>query len=122
MVLSHLVEVSPQSLQAPFQLRTNRIFLIVLMVNIVFTDFLRVVKKGIVVMEFLIIWMIFGGICWYLADKNGRNVPLAVFLGVFFGIFAVIGYAIAGSASKCPSCAESVKPEATVCKHCKTAL
>lgn len=34
--------------------------------------------------------------CYKVAEKNGRNVVLALFLSFFFGIFAVIGYYIAG--------------------------
>ena len=73
-------------------------------------------------MGVVIIWMVFAGICWYIADKNGRNVPLAVVLGFLLGIFAVIGYAIAGSVSKCPSCKESIRPDAKLCKHCNTEI
>lgn len=34
--------------------------------------------------------------CYKVAEKNGRDTTLAVILGVLFGIFAVIGYYIAG--------------------------
>lgn len=34
--------------------------------------------------------------CYNIADKNGRDTTLAAILGFLFGIFAVIGYYIAG--------------------------
>ena len=34
--------------------------------------------------------------CYSLATKNGRNNIIAAILGLLFGIFAVIGYYIAG--------------------------
>ena len=38
----------------------------------------------------------FAAICLKMAESRGRSTGLAAFLGFFFGIFAVIGYAIAG--------------------------
>jgi len=35
-------------------------------------------------------------LCYKIAEKNGRSKDLAIFLGIFFGIFAVIGYLIIG--------------------------
>ena len=35
-------------------------------------------------------------LCYKIAEKNGRSKNLAIFLGIFFGIFAVIGYLIIG--------------------------
>lgn len=47
-------------------------------------------------MELLLIWalMIWGS--YKLAEKNGRDTGLAIVLGFFFGIFAVVGYLLAG--------------------------
>ena len=42
---------------------------------------------------FLILW---GYICYRMAEKRGRDTFLAAVLGALFGVFAVIGYAIAG--------------------------
>lgn len=44
----------------------------------------------------LIIWAICGVVCYKMAEKQGRNVVLAAVLGLFFGLFAVVGYFIAG--------------------------
>lgn len=34
--------------------------------------------------------------CCNVADKNNRNTNLAIFLTVMFGIWAIIGYYVAG--------------------------
>jgi hypothetical protein len=46
-------------------------------------------------MEF-IIWLLCGFVCYMIAQKNGRNEWLGAVLGCLFGIFAIIGYLIAG--------------------------
>ena len=50
-------------------------------------------------MEFiltLVIWFLCGFGCYKIAENNGRDTTLAAVLGVLFGVFAVLGYAIAG--------------------------
>ena len=42
---------------------------------------------------FAILW---GYICCKMAEKRGRDTVIGALLGAIFGIFAVIGYAIAG--------------------------
>ena len=44
----------------------------------------------------LIIWVICGGVCYKMAEKQGRNTVLAAVLGLIFGLFAIVGYLIAG--------------------------
>lgn len=54
-------------------------------------------------MEFmftLLIAILWGYICYRMAEKRGRDTFLAAVLGAAFGIFAVIGYAIAGDKQK----------------------
>lgn len=41
-------------------------------------------------------WLAQPVICYYLAKKQGRNTIIAPALGFTFGIFATVGYAIAG--------------------------
>lgn len=41
-------------------------------------------------MEFLIIYLVFGGICAALADSKGRSAVGWFFIGVFFSCFALI--------------------------------
>jgi len=45
----------------------------------------------------IICWIAFGLICRSMAGKRGRNKDLGLALGVLFGLFSVIGYAIAGN-------------------------
>ena len=50
-------------------------------------------------MEFiftLLVAILWGYICYRMAEKRGRDATLAAILGALFGLFAVIGYAIAG--------------------------
>lgn len=45
---------------------------------------------------YLLVAILWGYICYRMAEKRGRDTFLAAVLGALFGIFAVIGYAIAG--------------------------
>lgn len=45
---------------------------------------------SLIVSALMIFW------CAKIAEKEGRDIPLAALLGFLFGIFAVIGYYIAG--------------------------
>lgn len=50
-------------------------------------------------MEFiftLLVAILWGYICYRMAESRGRDVVIGAILGALFGIFAVIGYAIAG--------------------------
>lgn len=47
-------------------------------------------------MEFIICWLLFGGICYYLAKEKNRNTGLAAIMGCLFGIFALIYYIAVG--------------------------
>jgi len=49
-------------------------------------------------MEFLslVIWVLCGFGCYKMAENQNRDKALAAVLGVLFGVFAIIGYAIAG--------------------------
>ncbi len=44
----------------------------------------------------IIFGSLWGYICRRIANKNGRDKNLAFLIGFLFGLFAVIGYAIAG--------------------------
>ena len=53
-------------------------------------------------MEFLftlLIWAACGFGCYKIAENNGRDTTTAAVLGVLFGVFAVLGYLIAGKKS-----------------------
>lgn len=50
-------------------------------------------------MEFIFTFLVtffWGYICYGMAAKRGRDTTIAAILGGLFGVFAVIGYAIAG--------------------------
>lgn len=47
----------------------------------------------IIVIIVNVLWIF---LCYSMAKKNGRNKELAILLGLLFGVFAVIGYVIAG--------------------------
>lgn len=50
-------------------------------------------------MEFifsLLVAALWAYICYRMAEKRGRDVIIGAILGALFGVFAVIGYAIAG--------------------------
>ena len=54
-------------------------------------------------MEFiftLLMAILWGYICYRMAESRGRDTFLAAILGALFGLFAVIGYAIAGDKPK----------------------
>jgi hypothetical protein len=44
----------------------------------------------------LLLTCLWAYICYRMAEKRGRDTFIAVLLGALFGVFAVIGYAIAG--------------------------
>lgn len=47
----------------------------------------------ILTLVFIALWAF---VCYKMAEKRGRNAVLGAVLGALFGLFAVIGYAIAG--------------------------
>ena len=51
-------------------------------------------------MEFiftLLVSFLWGYICYKMAEKRNRDTTIAAVLGALFGVFAVVGYAIAGN-------------------------
>jgi predicted alpha/beta superfamily hydrolase len=51
-------------------------------------------------MEFIfhfLVALLWGYICSRMAENRGRDATLGAILGALFGIFAIIGYAIAGN-------------------------
>lgn len=56
------------------------------------------------------------------AQTRGFSVARGVISGVLLGPLAFLMYFVAAEGRKCPACAEWVKPEARVCKHCGAQL
>lgn len=44
----------------------------------------------------LLVAILWGYICYKMAERRGRDTFIAALLGALFGLLAVIGYAIAG--------------------------
>lgn len=82
--------------------------------------------------EFFFIWLIIAIICGVVASSKGRSGIGWFLLGFLFSFFALILVALLpslkgkpgeevvspGTHGKCPDCAEVVRLEAKVCKHC----
>lgn len=85
-------------------------------------------------MEFLILWILFGVFSAVGAYGKNRSAVGWFFIGVLFGPFGLISFAMprveeteeeklqSGSMRRCPYCAESIRTEAIVCKHCNRDL
>ena len=72
-------------------------------------------------MEFLFIWvpinLIVGAIVGKTKNRIGAGMFLAILLGPIGWLVVLIG---PDYRRKCPFCAESVKPEAKICPHCRS--
>lgn len=44
----------------------------------------------------ILVWLLCGFGCYKIAEKNDRDTTIAAIVGVIFGIFAILGYLIAG--------------------------
>lgn len=78
-------------------------------------------------MELFLFWVICGIAAAAVASSKGRSGFGWFVLGIFLGPFALlmVGFMpklepekINQDTRKCPFCAEFIKPEAKVCKHC----
>ena len=70
-------------------------------------------------MELIVIWIISGFIASYIYKNRGRPGIVGFLAGFLLGPLGIILALVTPSnLPKCPYCAEHVRPEAIVCKHC----
>jgi hypothetical protein len=80
-------------------------------------------------MEYLIFWLLFGITAAIIANSKGRNGFRWFCIGALFGPFSLMVAALPslklppGAPTPethvvCPDCAELIRKEARVCKHC----
>ncbi|HEV3147424.1 MAG TPA: hypothetical protein VGZ24_02145 [Chthoniobacterales bacterium] len=70
-------------------------------------------------MEWIIFWLFVNAIVGYLIGKQKNEIGSAITVSILLGpIGWLIAALTAGNFRKCPFCAERVKLEALVCKHC----
>ncbi|MBA2435711.1 MAG: zinc ribbon domain-containing protein [Pyrinomonadaceae bacterium] len=75
-------------------------------------------------MEIILFWAIVGGFVGALIGqrkgRTGEGAVLGLILGPIGWLVVALGpdYKTAQESRKCPFCAELVKKEANVCKHC----
>lgn len=80
-----------------------------------------------------ILWIVFSALAGSIAKGKGRSAPAYFFASIIFTpiVGVILALAVspdkkelenreieAGTARRCPRCAELVKIEAAVCKHC----
>jgi len=76
----------------------------------------------------MLFWLLFGALIGaYAAQRKGFSTVGGLLGGALLGPFALLMFFVSGVSSgdqqrKCPFCAEWVKPEAKVCKHCHKEL
>jgi hypothetical protein len=78
--------------------------------------------------EIIPFWVVCALLCAFIASSKGINGFGWFLLGLLLGPFGVL-FVLFDKASpkekgevKCPFCAEYIKKEAVVCKHCKSSI
>jgi hypothetical protein len=67
----------------------------------------------------ILVWVILGLIAAYIYNQKGRSAAVGCMGGFILGpIGILLALLTRPNLKKCPYCAEYIKPEAVVCKHC----
>ena len=76
----------------------------------------------------LIAWLLFGALIGIAAaQRKGFSLVAGILGGVLLGPLALLMFFVSGVSSsdrnrRCPYCAEWIRAEATICKHCRKDL
>jgi uncharacterized membrane protein (DUF4010 family) len=68
----------------------------------------------------LFIACLLGLVVGYIAESKGRSFFKWWLYGTLLFIVAIVHVLCISKMVKCPKCAELIKVEATICKHCKS--
>ena len=69
-------------------------------------------------MSLLALWLVGGFIGIAIGQRKGVNLAMAFLGGVILGPLAFLMIFVTNAGKSCPQCAEKVKRDALVCKHC----
>ena len=71
----------------------------------------------------VILWCCVNAVVGFAIGKQKNEIGAAVTLSILFGPIGWFFMALSrGNLRKCPLCAEQIKPEAVICKHCGNKL
>ena len=73
-------------------------------------------------MIYIIIGLVFGFICYFIAKSKNRNEGLAFLWGFLFGLLALIVYACLEPLAVCPHCGTGIKTNARICYKCSKTI
>ena len=62
--------------------------------------------------------VIFGLVCYKLAENKGRDKNMGFLVGFLFGIFALLYYLCCGEMAECLHCKKRIKATARICHFC----
>ncbi|MBU1289964.1 hypothetical protein KKG85_01835 [Patescibacteria group bacterium] len=69
----------------------------------------------------IIFGVIWGMICFFIAQRKERSAGVAFFMGLIFGFFAFLYYIFCKSGGKvCPKCQKRISLKAEICPYCRT--